>query len=78
MKGGEELDDLDRYFSAILSGRRNGKTTLAIEALKAAVTRGEHVHMCTRDGLRCVDGPDDCTAERRTIEQAERELRRAR
>lgn len=58
-------------------GRRGGKTTLAIAAIRAAVTRGEHVHLAGQHGLLCVDGPDDCSVEHCTMDQAERVLRGA-
>ena len=59
----------------IVRGRQGGKTARTITAIREAVASGEHVHLAGQHGLLCVDGPDDCTAEHCTADQAERTLR---
>ena len=61
-----------------LAGRRGGKTTSTIAAIREALARGEHIHLASTRGLLCVDGPDGCTAEHCTLGQAERKLRERR
>jgi len=59
----------------VVGGRKGGKTTRAIAAIREALACGEHVHLAGSRGLLCIDGPDDCTARHCTMDQAERELR---
>ena len=36
-------------------GRKNGKTSVRNTALRVALACGDHVHLCDRDGLWCLD-----------------------
>ncbi|WP_416976693.1 hypothetical protein [Streptomyces sp. T028] len=42
--------------------RRTGKTTITAAIAERVVEVGEHVHVTTRDGLRCAGGDPTCSA----------------
>lgn len=47
------------------AARRNGKTAALTAGVDVALSRGEHVHVITRDGYyRCAGGDPGCQAER--------------
>lgn len=49
--------------SAILA-RRAGKSAIATAITEQAVQAGEHVHVASRDGVRCAGGDDGCMLPR--------------
>jgi hypothetical protein len=46
-----------------------------LQAIRERLAAGEHVHVARNTGTWCLNGPADCTAERRTLAQLERDLR---
>lgn len=44
--------------------KRSGRTAITTAITDQAVKDGEHVHVATRDGIRCAGGDDDCTRPR--------------
>ncbi|MGW1001776.1 hypothetical protein [Streptomyces sp. NPDC002520] len=41
--------------------RKTGKTVIVAQVLDQAVKAGQHVHVATRDGVRCASGAPACS-----------------